>query len=106
MPDPESLKKIRQEIDYNLIGFKKILAARSFKTSYGDLDRSAEFLLSRVPKGYEPGNPASEYLRLKSYIAMVRIPDTVLVSKDLTRKTVAAFAALQPLIQFINTCLD
>ncbi|MFZ9386549.1 MAG: DUF2461 domain-containing protein [Chitinophagaceae bacterium] len=106
MPDPESLKKIRQEIDYNLPGFKKILAEKNFKTTYGDLDRSAEFLLSRVPKGYEPGNPAAEYLRLKSYIAMIRIPDTLLVSKDLTRKTVAAFADLQPLIQFINTCLD
>jgi uncharacterized protein (TIGR02453 family) len=105
MPEPIELKKVRQEIDYNFAGFKKIIGAKKFKSVYGDLDKSAEFLLSRVPKGYEPGNPAAEYLKLKSYIAMIKVNDADLTSKDLVKKTVAAFEALQPVIKFVNESL-
>ncbi|MCB9054815.1 MAG: DUF2461 domain-containing protein [Chitinophagales bacterium] len=102
MPMPEHLKKVRQEIDYNLKDFKKILSAKKFKTVYGDISRGDEFSLSRVPKGYEPDNPAAEYLKLKSYIAMTRISDADLTSSNLLKKTVAAFEALHPLIIFLN----
>ena len=105
-PMPDELKKLRQEIDYNFKDFKKIIGSGKFKSLYGDLDKSPEFLLSRVPKGFEPDNPAAEYLRLKSYIAMVSLKDEELTSKDLVKKTVAAFETLQPLIQFINRGLD
>ncbi len=105
MPEPNELKKVRQEIDYNFADFKKIIGAKKFKSVYGDLDRSAEFLLSRVPKGYEPGNPAADYLKLKSFVAISFFTDADLVSKDLVKKTVAAFEALQPVIVFINESL-
>jgi uncharacterized protein (TIGR02453 family) len=106
MPVPDELKKVRQEIDYNFSDFKKIIAAKKFKAVYGDLDRSAEYTLSRVPKGYEPDNPAADYLKLKSYVALGMLSDNDLTSKDLVKKTVAAFEALQPLILFINNSLE
>lgn len=106
VPPPEELRKVRQEIDYNYAAFKKIIGNKKFKSIYGDLDTSAEFKLSRVPKGYEPGNPAAEYLKLKSYIAMVKISDTDLTSPALLKKTAAAFEALQPLIGFINQSVE
>lgn len=102
MPMPDILKKVRQEIDYNLKDFKKILAAKKFKSVYKDLDWSDEFLLSRVPKGYEPDNPAAEFLKLKSFIAMINLSDSDLTSQILLKKTVAAFEALQPLVNFLN----
>ena len=100
------VKKVRQEIDYNFANFKKIITSKKFKAVYGDLSTSAEYKLSRVPKGYEPDNPAAEYLKLKSFVAMVKISDADLVSKDLVKKTVTAFEALQPLIVFINECMQ
>ena len=106
MPMPDDLRKVRQEIDYNFAEFKKIIDSKKFKSVYGDLDRSAEFLLSRVPKGYEPDNPATEYLKLKSYIGMIIVKDADLTSKDLVKNTVTAFEALQPLIEFINNSLE
>ena len=102
MPEPNELKKVRQEIDYNFADFKKIIGSKKFKSVYGDLDRSTEFLLSRVPKGYEPGNPAADYLKLKSFVAISFFSDADLGSKGLVKKTAAAFEALQPLIEFIN----
>jgi uncharacterized protein (TIGR02453 family) len=106
MPEPNELKKVRQEIDYNFADFKKIITAKKFKSVYGDLDRSAEFLLSRVPKGYEPDNPAAPYLKLKSFVAISFFSNTDLTSKDLVKKTVAAFEALQPVIQFLNNSME
>lgn len=105
MPMPAELAKIRQEIDYNYVHFKKILANKKFKAVYGDISRSAEYTLTRLPKGYEADNPAGEYLKLKSYVALASLNDTDLTSKDLVKKTVAAFRALQPMIQFINHAL-
>jgi len=101
-PMPEELKKVRQEIDYNFKDFKKIIGSKKFKSFYGDLDKSPEFLLSRVPKGYEPGNPAADYLRLKSFIAFVQLSDADLISNKLLKKTTEAFTVLQPLLDFIN----
>ena len=106
MPMPEHLSKVRQEIDYNLDAFKKILKAAPFKKIYGDLDRSEEYTLSRVPKGYEADNPAAEYLKLKSFVGIHYIDDKTITSPQLLKEVLAAFAALQPLIEFVNEGLE
>jgi uncharacterized protein (DUF2461 family) len=65
-----------------------------------------EFKLSREPKGYEKDNPAIEYLKLKSLVAIRPLTDEELVSKDLLQKILQAFEALMPLIKFINRSLE
>jgi len=105
-PFPPELNKVRQEIDYCFDEFKKIIASKKFKSVYGDLDKSKEFLLSRVPKGYEPDNPAAEYLKLKSYIAMTNLSDKDATSKTLIKKTTEAFDTLLPLVNFLNRALE
>jgi uncharacterized protein (TIGR02453 family) len=106
MPMPPELNKVRQEIDYNLAAFKKIVNAKKFKSVYKDLSHDAEYVLSRVPKGYEADNPAAEFLKMKSFVALAPVKDTDLTSKDLLKKTTAAFEALQPLIDFVNESLS
>lgn len=106
MPMPPELNKVRQEVDYNLPEFKKIIGSKKFKTIYGDLSRDAEYTLSRLPKGYEPDNPAAEYLKLKSYVSLTRLKDTDLTSKELIKKVKDAFEALQPLLVFVNRALE
>ncbi|MET0635598.1 MAG: DUF2461 domain-containing protein [Chitinophagaceae bacterium] len=106
MPEPVHLKKIRQEIDYNLGDLKKIINAKDFKKIYGDLDHSPEYKLTRLPKGYENDNPAAEYLKLKSFIGSLSISDDQLTEKNLVKTTVAAFEALKPLIDFLNQGLE
>ena len=106
MPMPDDLRKVRQEIDYNWNAFKKIIGSKKFKTVYDGLDRSEEYLLSRVPKGYEADNPAADYLRLKSFIAFVPLTDTELTSKTLLKKTIDAFETLQPVLNFLNEAVE
>jgi uncharacterized protein (TIGR02453 family) len=105
MPQPPELAKVRQEIDYGFDDFKKIVGSKKFKTVYGELYKGEDMMLSRVPKGYEPDNPAAEFLKMKSYIAMRKVTDKELLSKDLKKITLEAFSALQPLMEFINTAL-
>lgn len=102
MPMPPELNKVRQEIDYNFDTFKKLIASKKFKAVYDDLSRDAEYMLTRIPKGYEADNPAADYLKMKSYITMTSLKDADLVSKDLLKKVLGAFDGLQPLLKFIN----
>lgn len=106
MPMPPELKKVRQEIDYNLDAFKKIVGSKKFKDLYGGLSKDAEYVLSRVPKGYEADNPAAEFLKMKSFVAMTPVKDAELNSKDLLKKVLTAFETLQPMLTFINQSIE
>ena len=106
MPMPPELSKVRQEIDYNLAEFKKIIGSKKFKSVYNDLSHDAEYTLSRVPKGYDANNPAAEYLKLKSFVAMTKVSDADLGSKEIVKKITTAFEALKPVLEFINHSLD
>ena len=102
MPMPADLSKIRQEIDYNLEEFKTIINSSAFKRQFGKLYTGEDIALQRVPKGYEADNPAAEYLKLKSYLAMKMLTDEEVASPSLQKKCIAAFTALKPLLEFIN----
>ncbi len=102
MPMPPALKKLRQEIDYGFDEFKSIVDSKKFKSVYGPIYRGEEILLSKVPQGFEKDNPAAEYLKLKSCIALKSLSDEDLLSKTLRKKALDAMETLQPLLVFIN----
>ena len=102
VPMPAELKKVRQEIDYNFDELKKIVGAKKFKEVYGNLYKGEDATLIKVPQGFEKDNPAADYLKLKSFIAMKSLKETDLTSKDLTKIVTEAFETLQPLLVFIN----
>jgi uncharacterized protein (TIGR02453 family) len=106
MPEPTHVKAVRQEIDYNWPEFQAIIRAKKFKNSYGDVYKNAEVSLVKMPKGYEVDNPAIEYLKLKSFIAETPVADAELTTAALHKKTIAAYDALQPFLQFINRALQ
>ena len=105
-PPADMLAKVRQEIDYNLAEFESILTSKNFKTTYGGLNLEEGQVLSRVPKGYEPDNPAAAYLKFKSFTAIKDINDDLLTSKKLITTVGAAFEALLPLNNFLNKSLE
>jgi uncharacterized protein (TIGR02453 family) len=106
MPMPPDMKKVRQEIDYCYDEFHQIVTAKKFKQIYGALHAGDDIRLTKVPQGFEKDNPAAEYLKLKSWLAMKEVSDAELISKDLVKKTCEAFEALQPLIKFLNRALE
>ena len=105
MPMPEQLGKVRQEIDYNLEDFEKIISSKPFVKHYGGLNEGDD-KLTRVPKGYEADNPAAEYLKHKSFIVMKPITDKEVLDKKLMPETIKAFQALKPLVNFLNRAME
>ena len=105
-PEPDKIKKVRQEIDYNWDEFKKIIGSKKFKSIYEDLSTGDDMSLSKVPQGFEKDNPAAKYLKLKSWVAIRNIKDTDLTSKNLVKLTVDTFNTLHPLLLFLNRAVE
>ena len=105
MPMPKELALVRQEVDYCFNEFIKITSAKGFKNTYNELYQGKDSKLQRVPKGYEAENPAAEFLKLKSFIAMHSMSDKDVKAPELVKKSVVALQALQPLIEFMNRAL-
>ena len=106
MPMPPEMKKVRQEIDYCYDEFKGIVSAKKFKAVYKELYSGDDVKLTKVPQGFEKDNPAAEYLKLKSWLAMKDLADEEITSKDLLKKTCDALETLQPLIKFLNRAIE
>ena len=104
MPEAPDLQKIRQEIDYTYKEFNSIINNAKFKNTFGSLTTEAK--LSRPPKGYDMDNPAIEYLKLKSFTAIVPIADKELLDANLVKQTLTVFKTLSPLVQFLNNAID
>ena len=106
MPMSPDLKKIRQEIDYCFEEFKNILSAKKFKAQYKMLESSSDVKLTNLPRGYQQGNEAAEFLKLKSFLGIKSIPDKAVSLSTLTADTLKSFEALTPLIKFLNKALE
>jgi uncharacterized protein (TIGR02453 family) len=104
VPEPVVLTGIRQEIDYNFAGFKKIMDNKNFKTTFTEGLRSNDTLV-RPPKGYDENNPAIEFLKMKSFIVSKPFADTDLQSKNFITDIAKTFNSMKPLIDFLNTAL-
>ena len=103
-PMPEVLAAIRQEIDYNSKEFRKILAAKDFKTYFNDL--SQEDKLKTAPKGYEKTHPEIDLLQHKSFIAVHDLTDAQVMDKNFPAYAAKVFKAMLPLNMFLRNCVE
>jgi len=99
MPESNSLKKVRQEIDYNYPTFLKIITHKDFKKYFEKLGGEK---LSTVPKGYDAKNPAIEHLKHKSYLMMHPLKDADFKKPDIYKHITQALKAMKPLDDFLN----
>jgi uncharacterized protein (TIGR02453 family) len=100
MPQPDQLKKVRQEIDYNFNDFKKIVEASAFRKKFGGLN--TEMKLSRPPKGYDEHNPAIEYMKLKSFTVGAEVTDAQVLYSGFVKDAAKVFKEMNPFIRFLN----
>jgi len=105
MPQAPELNKVRQEIDYSLTEWTKLLGEKNFKKNFaGGLDR--EGMLSRPPKGYDDANPAIGYLKMKSFIVTRDFTDAEVQSKTFLKEILKTFISMTAFVQFLNRALD
>lgn len=103
-PESPDLNKVRQEIDYNLTEFKKIVADKNFKKYFKEIDDFDK--LTTTPKGYDKDNPAIEFLKHKSYIVSHELPDSIITSAKAKKHCLEVFKAMLPFHKFLKRSLD
>jgi len=101
-PSPEKLRSIRKKLSSDFGTFSKQVLSPAFISQFGDLSRDEYFTLKRVPKGFDQQDEAAEYLKLKSYIASVKIDDDLLISAELKSFVCTAFRTIYPLNAYLN----
>lgn len=102
-PDPEHLKAIRQEIDYNGSEFRSIIGEPSFAKNFGAL--SSEDKLKTVPKGYDSSHPDIELLKLKSFEAYHQFNDKDFQKPASAIQIVDMFESLLPFMVFLRNAI-
>ena len=101
MPEAPVLAAIRQEIDYNLADWEKIVLSPGFRKLFPKgLDQ--ESVLSRPPKGYDADNPALAYLKLKSFTVSHDVDDQFFTNKYCIRDIAKVMKTLHLMIRFLN----
>jgi len=101
-PLPETLKRIRQEIDYNPGGLKKIIHSREFLRHFGKISGEK---LTRPPKGYEVDNPNIELLKFKQWFVQKILEDELVLSKDLIPEILKSYKAAMPFFNYFDTAM-
>ena len=98
-PEPDLLKRVRQEIDYNGSVLHEIIENKKFIKFFHEL--SGDKLL-RAPKGYEPDNPNLELLKLKQYIVHRRFDEKLVISGAFQTEILSTYDAAIPFFTFFD----
>jgi len=100
---PQQLAKIRQEIDYNPVEFKKIIFEPSFVKMFGKMEGKQ---LKTSPKGYEKDHAEIELLRYTQFYFSTPFTETEILSTGFPKKLALACQKVRPFLEYMNKALD
>ena len=100
MPPRAALEKIRETLAEDADGLDRIVRAPAFRRRFKALDREA--MLTRLPRGYGEGHPAERWLKFKSFTATRMLTERQALSPRLPAVLERDFAALVPLVRWLN----
>jgi len=104
-PQPDQLKKIRQEIDYAFDEWTAIIDDKIFKKTFpSGINNSG--VLTRTPKQFDEASQASEFLRMKGFCTMEKLTDKEIISKNTFDKINSYFKTTKPLVDFLNRAIE
>jgi uncharacterized protein (TIGR02453 family) len=103
MPARPALDRIRQALAERCEGLESVVGDKTFRRKFGRL--SEEAMLKRLPRGYQPGHPAERWLRYCSFTAYRPMSIDEVLSPRLPAVLERDFAALVPLVRWINGAL-
>ena len=103
MPPRPALQKFRKAIADDPRGFESVVRAKTVRTRFGGLEE--EGMLKRVPRGFANDHPAAQWLRFQSFTVGRSLTDAQVTGARLTTTLVADFAAMLPLVRWLNGVL-
>lgn len=104
MPQPDILKKIRQEIFYQFPEFLSIVNDPGFRGYFGIMDDEGK--MKKPPKDYPADFPGIDYLKFRSFAVMHPVDDQWVLSDGYTEYAEKVFQSLYPLNAFFNRMFE
>ncbi len=104
-PEPEQLRKIRQEIDYAFDEWNVIINNQTFKQTFpSGINNSG--ILTRIPKEFDESSEASKYLKMKGYFTKENLSDNEMLTNETFTKIISCFKNTKPLVDFLNRAIS
>ena len=101
-PNPQDLKRIRQDIELNFKKWNSLLKSKSFVTAFDGLEGSK---VATAPRGFSVDHPAIELLRYKQFIFKKEFCDKEVLSDDFLLKLSETFKAIRPIFNHLSEVL-
>lgn len=101
MPDPDTMRVVRQAIARDGKTFIKLFADRKLTKVMGPLQGER---LTRLPKGFEEhaGTPAADYIRWKQWYWYLLLPAKTALSREIRREVVTRFKLMKEAVDWLN----
>jgi len=100
-PDPQRLKELRTEIEYNFDQWSKITQDKELLAAFPNGIISQESL-QKVPKGFDPESPAKEFLKMKGFFVKIDLTESFLQSKQAIEEIATKYSTCKNLLDFLN----
>jgi uncharacterized protein (TIGR02453 family) len=101
-PDPQDLKRIRDDIDFDASPLRKIVKSKSFTTTFGTLKGEQ---LKTAPKGFEAGHEAIDLLRYKQFLLIRKFSDKEVLSGQFLKEANQTFKYMRPFFDYMSDVL-
>jgi uncharacterized protein (TIGR02453 family) len=101
-PNPDDLKRIRQDIDLNYEEWRKIFKNKNFITNFGQLEGEG---VKTAPKGYPNDHPAIDLLRHKQFILQRSFTDKEMLDANFSADLLKTFKAMRPFFDYMSEVL-
>jgi len=102
-PEPDDLKRIRDEFAYDHQTISKILEAPQFIKYFGGI--STEDALKNPPRGYDKELPGIQLIKQKSFVASRKFTDKEVLSPTFGDEVVKTFETLRPFFDYMSAVL-
>ena len=102
-PNKEDLFRVRKEFEYSDKEIRTIINNDTFRSVFGEKLEGDE--LKTAPRGFEKDHPAIDLIRKKGFVAVRKLSDKEILSKDLIQTVNDSFLALRPFFDYMSEVL-
>lgn len=104
-PQKNVLDAVRKKIYFEHQSFLDIIESEGLMTSFDGLSDDDE-KLKKIPKGFDVGHPAEEFLKHKNYLSGKHFPEDYFLQDTAVDDIAALFEGAVPLVHFINEAIE
>ena len=104
MPSPDVMKKIRQEIFYNVEEFKSILNNKEFKKHFSGIDDWDK--QKAAPREYPKDFPDIELLKNRSFTVSHKLSEKIINSEKLFDYAIGVYKVMKPYNAFLAKAIE